>query len=181
LFELNKAKLDFKIAIKEFFSMVELKEKEILIVGCSTSEIQGGKIGTFSSQEIASTLLSIIMPMVKKNNIFLAVQCCEHLNRVLVVDEKCAKEYNLPLVTVIPYPEAGGSLSSCYYKSLDSPVVVEEIQADAGLDIGDTFIGMHLKKVAIPTRLSVKKIGNANLTAAKTRPKLIGGERARYK
>ena len=181
MFEIDKIKKDFEIALIEFLSLVKLKEKNIFIIGCSTSEIQGKNIGTLSSPEIANVLLDILIPMIRKNKIFLAIQCCEHLNRALVVDERCAKEYGLPLVTVIPYPEAGGPLSSCYYKSLGSPVVVEEIQADAGLDIGDTFIGMHLKKVAIPTRLSIKKIGNAHLTAAKTRPKLIGGERARYK
>lgn len=109
------------------------------------------------------------------------MQCCEHLNRALVVDKKCAEEYNLPKVEVIPYPKVGGFLSSAYYKFLDSPIIVEEIQADAGLDIGDTFIGMHLKRVAVPIRLSIKKIGSAHLTSAKVRPKLIGGEQAKYK
>jgi len=181
MIELKKIKNDFKLAIIEFLAITNLKKNSILVIGCSTSEIQGEKIGTATAPEIANELLEIVIPIIKKNEIFLAVQCCEHLNRALVVNEKCAEKYNLPRVEVIPCPEAGGSLSSAYYNFLERPIMVETIQADAGIDIGDTFIGMHLKSVTIPIRFSIKKIGYAHLTSAKTRSKLIGGERAKYK
>ena len=177
---LDCIKEDFETAITEFLSLTKLKNKEIIVMGCSTSQIQGCEIGTMTSPEIAKTLLNIIIPKIIKYRIFLAVQCCEHLNRALVVDKKCATTYNLPIVTVVPHPGAGGALASCYYRMLESPVLVEEIQADAGIDIGNTIIGMHLKKVAIPVNLSIKKIGEANLIAANVRPKLIGGKRAMY-
>lgn len=178
--KLGTIKKDFITAVEELLKVANLKEEDILVIGCSTSEISGKSIGSSSVPDIANELIDAIMPIVKRENIFLATQSCEHLNRALVVDEACAKKYNLSPVTVVPYPKAGGSLSSAYYRYLDNPIVVEEIQADAGLDIGDSFIGMHLKKVAVPVRLSVKEIGEAHLTAARVRPKLIGGARAKY-
>lgn len=181
MYELEKIKKDFEIAIKELLAVAKLEEEDILVIGCSTSEIQGKKIGSSSAPNIAIGLINTLIPIIKREKIFLAIQCCEHLNRALVVDKRCAKKYNLPKVTVVPCPNAGGALSSAYYRFLSRPVVVEEIQADAGIDVGDTFIGMHLKRVAIPVMLSIKKIGNAHLTAAKVRPKLIGGERAKHK
>lgn len=179
--ELKAIKKDFITVVEELLKVSKLKEGDILVIGCSTSEIVGKTIGSGSAPDIAVEFIDSIMPIIKKENIFLATQSCEHLNRALVVDESCAHKYNLAPVTVVPYPDAGGSLSAAYYSYLDNPVVVEEIQADAGLDIGDTLIGMHLKKVAVPVRLSVEKIGSAHVTAARVRPKLIGGERARYK
>lgn len=179
--ELKTMKEDFVTAVEELLKVAKLKEGDILVIGCSTSEIIGKTIGTDSAPAIAEELVDSIIPIIKRENIFLATQSCEHLNRALVVDEDCVQKYNLTPVTVVPYPNAGGSLSSAYYRYLDNPVVVEEIQADAGLDIGDTLIGMHLKRVAVPVRLSIKEIGSAHLTAARVRPKLIGGERARYK
>jgi len=180
VYELAKITKDFEIAIKELLAVAKLEEEDILVIGCSTSEIKGKKIGSASAPNIAIELVNTFIPIIKREKIFLAVQCCEHLNRALVVDKRCVEKYNLPKVMVIPYPRAGGALSSAYYRFLNNPVIVEEIQANAGLDIGDTFIGMHLKRVAIPVRLSVKKIGNAHLTAVRVREKLIGGERAKY-
>ncbi len=179
--KIENLKKDFITVVEELLKKAKLKEDDILVIGCSTSEIIGKSIGSASSPEIGVELIESIMPIIEKEKLFLATQCCEHLNRALVVDLRCAKKYNLPVVSVVPYPNAGGSLSSAYYRYLKNPVVVEDIQADAGIDIGDTFIGMHLKKVAVPIRLSIENIGSAHLTAAGTRPKLIGGERARYK
>ena len=116
----------------------------------------------------------------KKHGLYLAVQCCEHLNRALVVEEEAAERFGLTEVTVHPVPEAGGSAASRAFELFENPIVAESIVADLGMDIGQTLIGMHLKRVAVPVRLSVKTIGNAVLTAARTRPPLIGGERARY-
>ena len=151
-----------------------------MVVGCSTSEVAGKKIGTSSSMEIAQALMEGIYPLVQQQGLYLAVQCCEHLNRALVVEEECMEKYGLEQVTVYPVQGAGGSLAHTAMKTLAHPVVVERIQAHAGMDIGDTFIGMHLKPVAVPFRGSLKSIGEAHLTMARTRPKLIGGERARY-
>ena len=181
MIELEKLKTDFAKAVEELLQVAKLKEDDILVIGCSTSEVVGKFIGSASSPEMGIEFVKSIMPIIEREKIFLAVQCCEHLNRALVVDERCAEKYNLTVVSVVPYPHAGGSLGSAYYRYLKNPVVVEEIQAHAGIDIGDTFIGMHLKRVAVPVKLSTKSLGLANLTAAKTRPKLIGGERARYK
>lgn len=181
MMELEKLKIDFAKAVEELLQVAKLKEEDILVVGCSTSEVIGKSIGSSSSPEMGVEFIKSIMPIIEREKIFLAVQCCEHLNRALVVDERCAEKYNLTIVSVVPYPNAGGSLGSAYYRHLKNPVVVEDIQAHAGIDIGDTFIGMHLKKVAVPVRLSNKSIGSAHLTAARTRPKLIGGERAKYK
>ena len=124
--------------------------------------------------------MNALIAVTQKHHLFLAQQCCEHLNRALVVEEEALDKYNLTQVTVHPVPHAGGSMASAAYETFKHPVVVEQIQAHLGLDIGQTLIGMHLKRVAVPVRLSVKKIGNAILTAARTRPPLIGGERAKY-
>jgi uncharacterized protein (TIGR01440 family) len=121
-----------------------------------------------------------LLPVIQENKLFLAIQCCEHLNRALVVEKACAEKYGLEIVAVMPHPKAGGSLSASAMEKFNQPVVVETITAHAGLDIGDTFIGMHLKRVAVPVRLAAKNIGQAHLTAARHRPKLIGGARAKY-
>jgi len=171
---------DLKEALRELQAAAGLKEKNILVVGCSTSEVSGRKIGTASSLEIAGAILEGLTSFCAENGLFLAVQCCEHLNRVLVVERECFEKYNLEEVCVWPVQKAGGSLAYLAAGSLADPVVVEWIQAHAGLDIGDTFIGMHLKPVAVPVRSNIKEIGHAHLTMARTRPKLIGGERAQY-
>ena len=165
-------------ATNEIIEKAKLKKGDILVVGCSTSEIVGSKIGTNSDPDTAKTVFDTIYSIAKKKGIFLAVQCCEHLNRAIVT-EKDAAPY-LEQVNAVPQKKAGGSLATIAYSTFKNPIVVEEIKADAGLDIGDTFIGMHLKKVAVPVRLSINSIGEAHLTAARVRPKFIGGIRAIY-
>ena len=174
--------MDIKIqceqAVKELIETARLTSGNILVVGCSTSEVVGSKIGTNSDPDTAQKIFDGIYNVLKEKNIYLAVQCCEHLNRAIVV-ERCALPFAEP-VNVIPQKKAGGSLATVAYNSFNNPIVVENIKADAGMDIGDTFIGMHLKAVAVPVRLSIKEIGNAHLTCARVRPKFIGGIRAIY-
>ncbi|MEG6615966.1 TIGR01440 family protein [Peptococcaceae bacterium 1198_IL3148] len=177
----NKISGQAKEALQELLSVANLEAGEIVVIGCSTSEVMGEKIGSASSVDTAKAIMEGLLPVIKDNDLFLAVQCCEHLNRALVVERECAKTYGLEIVSVVPKPKAGGSLASMAMERFNEPVVVETITAHAGLDIGDTFIGMHLKRVAVPVRLKVKAIGQAHLTAARHRPKLIGGERAQYK
>ncbi len=169
-----------KAAINELINLAELKSGDVLVVGCSTSEIIGNEIGKGSSPETAEKIVSAIMPILKEHGILLAAQCCEHLNRALIVEKETARKLMLEAVNVRPVAKAGGSFATAVYGNMDSPVAVEHIKADAGIDIGNTLIGMHLKSVAVPLRLSVKTIGNAYVTAAKTRAKYIGGERAQY-
>ncbi len=165
-------------ATTELIEKAKLKKGDILVVGCSSSEIIGSKIGTNSDPDTAKTVFEAIYSVVKKKGVYLAVQCCEHLNRAIVT-EKDAVPFAEP-VNVVPQKKAGGSLATIAYSSFKNPVVIEEIKADAGMDIGDTFIGMHLKKVAVPVRLSLNSIGEAHLTCARVRPKFIGGIRAIY-
>lgn len=157
-----------------------LQEEDLLVVGCSTSEIFGSKIGSDSKPELAQQVFRGIYQAVKEHGIYLAAQCCEHLNRALILERKAARMYGYDIVNVVPQPKAGGSFATMTYRNLDQPVAVEHIKADAGMDIGDTLIGMHLKDVAVPLRLSVKQIGEAHLVCARVRPKFIGGERAQY-
>lgn len=162
----------------ELCEKARLKRGNIVIVGCSTSEIIGSKIGTDSSPDVAKAVFDGLYEVAKKNGIHLAFQCCEHLNRAIVVEGSAipfAEEVN-----VIPMPKAGGSMATEAYKRLESPIVIEKIKADAGIDIGFTLIGMHLKEVAVPLRLEKNRIGEAMVLAARTRPKFIGGVRAVY-
>ncbi|MGE5381237.1 MAG: TIGR01440 family protein [Methylocystaceae bacterium] len=167
-------------ALDELLAAASLKPGQILVVGCSTSEISGHKIGSHSSMEIAQAVMNGILPRIQKAGLYLAVQCCEHLNRSLVVEADCAERYGLEEVMVVPHLKAGGGFATTYYYQCSKPVMAERIGAHAGIDIGDTFIGMHLKRVAVPVRGSIKEIGNAHLTMARTRPPLIGGKRAKY-
>lgn len=167
-------------AVKELVTAAALKPGQILVVGCSTSEVQGKKIGSGGSAEVAHTLFSALVEVCEEHQVRLAIQCCEHLNRALVVERQTSIEYRLEEVSVVPVPKAGGALAARAMHHFADPVVVEEIAAHAGLDIGNTLIGMHLKKVAVPIRLTQSYIGQACLTAARTRPKLIGGNRAVY-
>lgn len=169
-----------RLALTELLEVAAMKPGSIVVVGCSTSEVQGEKIGKASSMDIAQAIFTGIYPLIKENKLYLAVQCCEHLNRALVVERECAEKYDLEIVTVVPHLKAGGGFATTAYYSFADPVVVESIKGHAGIDIGDTFIGMHLRRVVVPVRGSIKKIGNAHLTMARTRPPLIGGERARY-
>jgi uncharacterized protein (TIGR01440 family) len=167
-------------AAEELIKTARLKPGNILVVGCSTSEVQGARIGSYGSEVIAARLLSSLFKVCSRYQVSLAIQCCEHLNRALVVEQAVADKHNLEVVQVIPVPKAGGALAAEAMRAFDNPAVVESITAQAGLDIGSTLIGMHIKKVAIPVRLTQKYIGQAYLTAARTRPKLIGGARAVY-
>lgn len=155
-----------------------LKKGDIAVIGCSTSEVTGGKIGSASSPEAAEAIYSGLSEVFNQKGIYIAAQCCEHLNRAIIIEKEAIQ--NQEIVNVVPRPKAGGSFATIAYQTFRNPVAVEEIKADAGLDIGGTLIGMHLKKVAVPIRLSVSHIGNAILIAARTRPKYIGGERAAY-
>ena len=168
------------IAVKELVETAGLEQGDLLVIGCSSSEIVGGKIGKNSSIEAAEAVFGAIYPFLKEKGIYLAAQCCEHLNRAVIVEKEYAKAHGYEIVSVIPQPKAGGSFATTAYKNFASPVAVEEIRADAGIDIGGTLIGMHLKRVAVPVRLSVKTIGEANIICARTRPKFIGGCRAVY-
>jgi uncharacterized protein (TIGR01440 family) len=167
-------------AVRELLETARMKENGLFVVGCSSSEVAGHKIGSFSNTEIADALFEAIYSVLKEKKIFLAAQCCEHLNRALILEREAAEYYRLPIVNVVPQPKAGGSFATAAYHAFRDPVAVEQIQAQAGIDIGDTLIGMHLQPVAVPVRVSVRKIGEANLVCARTRPKFIGGERAHY-
>lgn len=166
------------LAAEELIEKAGLKKGDIVVVGCSTSEVLGSKIGTDSSPETAKILFESLYQVFLKKGIYLAAQCCEHLNRAIIVERSAVP--GAEIVNVVPKPKAGGSFATEAYGHFEDPVAVEEIKADAGIDIGATLIGMHLKKVAVPLRLSVKTIGEATVTAARTRPKFIGGSRANY-
>lgn len=178
--EFDDIKYQASNALSELLATHPVKKGSIIVVGCSSSEILGVNIGKGSAPDAAKAVLEGIMPIIKENGLYLAAQCCEHLNRALVIESECAEKYGYERVCVRPRVKAGGSFATAAYESFDMPAVVEHIKASAGLDIGDTFIGMHLKEVAVPVRLSSKSIGQAHLTAAYTRPKLIGGARADY-
>ena len=165
-------------AALEICEIGKLKAGQILVVGCSTSEVCGSKIGTDSVPEIGTLLVDSLLSVLSARGIFLAAQCCEHLNRAIVIEKAACP--TAEAVNVIPAPKAGGSFATAAYAAFQDPIVLEEIKADAGLDIGNTLIGMHLKQVAVPVRLSQKHIGSAPLVAARTRPKFIGGNRAVY-
>lgn len=173
-------KNEAKKAAEEIIKAAKLESGDVLVVGCSSSEVGGEKIGTLSSPEVAKAVFSGIYEAVKESGVYLAAQCCEHLNRALIVEKELAKRDRLEIVNAVPQPKAGGSFATVAYENFSSPCAVEGIRADAGLDIGDTLIGMHLKAVAVPVRLSVKKIGEAHLTAARVRAKFVGGARAVY-
>lgn len=165
-------------AAAELCEKAKLKEGSILVVGCSTSEVLGDKIGTNSNPDVAGEIFRGLYDYTRSKGIFLAIQCCEHLNRAIITERR-AVPFAEP-VNVVPQPKAGGSLATKAYAGFEDPVAVEEIKADAGLDIGLTLIGMHLKKVAVPVRLENNRIGAAMVVAARTRPKFVGGARAVY-
>ena len=160
---------------RPFFNPVRL-----LAVGGSSSEMAGGTIGHQSTYELGEALAEAALTLAKARGFECAFQCCEHLNRALVVERRTAERYGLEIVCAVPRPKAGGSLATAAYRRMEDPVLAERVEADAGLDVGLTLIGMHLRRVAVPVRLSTQTIGCATVTAARTRPKLIGGERAKY-
>ena len=167
-----------KAVIEELGEKACLKAGDIVVVGCSTSEVLGAKIGTNSNPDTAKEIFEALQSYAKEHGIYLAIQCCEHLNRAIITERAAVP--NGEIVNVVPQPKAGGSLATAAYCGFSDPVAVEEIRADAGIDIGLTLIGMHLKKVAVPVRLVNNRIGEAVIVAARTRPKFIGGARAVY-
>ena len=175
---LEKIKNDAIAAVNELLDAAKLHAGDILVIGCSSSEVCGHQVGSASSPETALAIFEGLESVFSPKGIYIAAQCCEHLNRAIII-EKAAVPF-ADIVNVVPQPKAGGSFATAAYAHFENPVAVEEIRADAGLDIGGTLIGMHLKKVAVPVRLSLNHIGEAILLAARTRPKFIGGIRAHY-
>ena len=167
-------------AAKEILEAAELEEGALFVVGCSTSEVGGASIGTFSSPELAEMVFGGIYQATQEADVYLAAQCCEHLNRALILEKEAAVRFGYEIVSVVPQPKAGGSFATAAYKAFEHPVAVEHIKADAGMDIGNTLIGMHLKDVAVPVRIRTREIGDAHVVCARTRPKYIGGPRAVY-
>ena len=167
-------------AFSELLEKAKLHPGDIVVVGCSSSEILGKRIGSVGSLEAAAAVYEGLLPLLEEKGLYLAAQCCEHLNRAVILEREAARAYGYEIVSVVPQPHAGGSWAVSCWQAFEAPVAVEEIKAAAGMDIGDTLIGMHLKRVAVPVRTSVKKIGQANLVCARTRPKFIGGARAVY-
>ena len=185
IMEANEISLDeireqTKEVLNELLETAKLKPGQILVVGCSSSEVGSFKIGSHSSAEIGQTICSALYEELKSRGIYLAAQCCEHLNRAIIIEEAAAERYGYEPVNVVPQLKAGGSFATAAYGLFESPVAVEHIKAHAGIDIGDTLIGMHLRDVAVPVRIETKQIGCAHVVCARTRLKFIGGERAHY-
>jgi uncharacterized protein (TIGR01440 family) len=177
----EKILTDVEKVIRELIDIAEPKAGSIFILGGSTSEIQGKKIGSATDIELGDKIIKKIMEILKEYELYLAVQGCEHINRSLVIERECQQKYSFSEVNVIPHRAAGGAFATAAFKEFSEAVTVENMEADLGIDIGDALIGMHLKIIAVPVRLSIKEIGEAHLTAAKTRLKLVGGARAKYR
>lgn len=177
---IQEIKKDLQEIVDELLEEQYVKPGDLFVIGCSTSEVAGKHIGSSGSEEIAGAIYEVLHTFQQKAKIDLAFQCCEHLNRALCIERTTKDKYRLDEVTVIPTPAAGGSMASHAFKQMKDPVMVEHIEADAGIDIGETMIGMQLKHVAVPLRLKTRYVKDARVGAARTRPKLIGGERAAY-
>lgn len=175
---LQQVKEEAANAAKQLVAEAKLHKGQIVVVGCSTSEVVGRKVGSWSTPEVGQAIFDGLNSVFAPLGIYIAAQCCEHLNRALIVDYEAVP--GAEIVNVVPQPKAGSSFATAAYNAFSHPVALEEIKADAGLDIGGTLIGMHLKRVAVPVRLAQKHIGDAVLLAARVRPKFIGGERAIY-
>ncbi|MFR1834107.1 MAG: TIGR01440 family protein [Lachnospiraceae bacterium] len=167
-------------AVCQLLETARLKPGQILAVGCSSSEVGNFQIGSHSSVEIGQAIFETLQEVLKPKGIYLAAQCCEHLNRAIIIEEEAAEKYGYEPVNAVPRLKAGGSFATAAYGGFSHPVAVEQVRAHAGMDIGDTLIGMHLKEVAVPVRIEIKEIGGAHLVCARTRPKYIGGQRACY-
>lgn len=178
--ELSELTAQARKATEELLEAAHLETGDIFVVGCSSSEIRGGRIGHDSSMEVAAAVLAGVLPPLQEQGVYLAAQCCEHLNRSIVIEREVAKQYGCQIVAAIPQPHAGGSWATNCWRTFKDPVLVEEVKAAAGMDIGGTLIGMHLRRVAVPVRLSMDHIGDAILLCARTRPPFIGGSRAVY-
>lgn len=175
---LEQIRTEAKAAAEQIIEVAHLQKGQILVVGCSTSEVSGHKVGSHSSPEIGQAIYDGLHEVLAPHGIYLAAQCCEHLNRAIIVEHEAVPFAEI--CNVVPQPKAGSSFATAAYHAFRHPVAVEEIKADAGLDIGGTLIGMHMKRVAVPVRLEQKHIGEAILLAARVRPKFIGGDRAVY-
>ena len=180
MIELSELTAQARRATEELLEAAHLATGDIFVVGCSSSEIRGGRIGHDSSMEVAAAVLAGVLPPLQEQGVYLAAQCCEHLNRSIVIEREVAKQYGCQIVAAIPQPHAGGSWATNCWRTFKDPVLVEEVKAAAGMDIGGTLIGMHLRRVAVPVRLSMDHIGEAILLCARTRPPFIGGSRAVY-
>lgn len=176
----EQIKKDLATALTELYEAAHPEEGSILVVGCSTSEVIGSKIGTNGSEETAKAIFEAVSEFCKEKKLYLAAQCCEHLNRSLVVEKECAKLYGFTRVNAVPHTRAGGAFGTAVYGGMKEPWLVESVVADIGIDIGNTLIGMHIRPVCVPVRVSVKKIGEAPLVLARSRCKYVGGERAHY-
>ena len=180
MIELSELTAQARRATEELLEAAHLETGDIFVVGCSSSEIRGGRIGHDSSMEVAAAVLAGVLPPLQEQGVYLAAQCCEHLNRSIVIEREVAKQYGCQIVAAIPQPHAGGSWATNCWRTFKDPVLVEGVKAAAGMDIGGTLIGMHLRRVAVPVRLSMDHIGEAILLCARTRPPFIGGSRAVY-
>lgn len=169
-----------RTVVTELLEQANMKPGSLLVIGCSSSEMVGKRIGKGSSMEAAQAAFAGIHPVLQEHGIHLAVQCCEHLNRALILEQDVAEQRGYEIVNVMPQPHAGGSFAVTAWNAFSNPVAVETIAAEAGIDIGGTLIGMHLRRVAVPVRTSEKQIGEAIVLCARTRPKYIGGPRAIY-
>ena len=178
--DFENIRLEAEKAAQELAEAAKLKSGALFVVGCSSSEVLGEHIGKGGSLEVAQAIYDGIYPVLREKGIFLAAQCCEHLNRALIMEREAAERFGYDEVNVCPWEHAGGSFATTAWEHFEKPVAVEHIRAKAGLDIGGTLIGMHLKDVAVPVRLSLRQIGEAPILCARTRPKFIGGERAHY-
>lgn len=169
-------------AAKELLGVAKLQKGDLFVLGCSTSEVAGRKIGTQPGPELAAEILQGLLPPLQQAGVYLAVQCCEHLNRALVVPQAAMRAHDLQRVNAVPQPKAGGSAATAAWQVLEEPVLVQNLlgKGAAGLDVGHTLIGMHLRPVVVPVRLATEKLGEAPLVAARTRPPFVGGERAVY-
>ena len=176
----EKITLQARTVVTELLEQANMRPGSLLVIGCSSSEMVGEKIGKGSSVDAAQAAFAGIYPVLKEQGIELAVQCCEHLNRALIMERRVAEKRGYEIVNVVPQPKAGGSFAVTAWNAMEDPVAVEEIKAEAGIDIGGTLIGMHLRRVAVPVRTSLNKIGEAIVLCARTRPKFIGGPRAAY-
>lgn len=181
--DLQKITQELRNALPDLLQCADLKKGDLFVVGCSTSEIGGNMIGTSSSEELAVAVMDAIYPLMQEKGLYLAVQCCEHLNRALVVERAAMEKHDFTEVCVKPWLHAGGAFALRATEVFDDPVMVEDIKAKAaaGIDIGGTFIGMHLRPVVVPVHSAHKSVGMATLRMARTRPKYVGGERARYR
>ena len=177
---LEKIRSQARLAMTQLLEIARPRPWDIVVVGCSSSEVAGKRIGSTSSPEIARAILEGLYPVLRERELYLAAQCCEHLNRALILERSAAEKYGYEAVNVVPQPKAGGSFATAAYAAFADPVAVERIRAHAGMDIGDTLIGMHLKAVAVPVRIAQKNIGQAHGVCARVRPRFIGGIRAVY-